>query len=115
MVPVTPPEIVAHAVEIAARVANSLVDPDAVAQFVCPSYCMHALMRTCDMLKEDQMMTANTTTTKTMPWIITGFFISSGALSCPVGEKIAHMAELVVSLTSQLRGSFALKFRQAFS
>jgi hypothetical protein len=76
IVPVTPLAIVAQAVEIAARVANSFVEPDAVAQFVRPSYCMHALIRTCDILNEDQMITASTTSTKTIP-MSTGFFIDS--------------------------------------
>lgn len=67
IVPVTPLAMEAQAVEMAARVANSFVAPDAVAQFVRPSYCMQAFIFTCAMLKEDQMMTPSTTTPNTIP------------------------------------------------
>jgi hypothetical protein len=73
IVPVTPPEIDAHAVETAARVASCLVCPDAVAQFVRPSYCMQAFIFTCARLSVDQTITPKTPIPKTMP-STTGFF-----------------------------------------
>jgi hypothetical protein len=83
---VTPPDIVAQAVEIAARIASVRVAPDAVAQLERPSYCMQALIWTFEKLNEDQMITPSTTNPKTIP-ITTGFFIPQAPLATWFAKK----------------------------